>query len=142
MEPNSHDALLRRRDEGTLTWRGPALMLFARAACAVVAQALVAIIFALRSSPSPWHDAEPWLPVYGTLIDAGCLAALWLLGRREGIGLSDLAGLKRARLGRDALLALAIVPASLAFIFGGSYLAGLLVYGTVTPPRFLGGLPL
>ena len=82
MEPNSHAALVRRR-EVTLTWRGPALMLFARAAFAVGAQALVAAIFALRSSPTPWHNAEPWLPVYGTLIDAGCLALLWRLTRRE-----------------------------------------------------------
>jgi uncharacterized protein len=42
----------------------------------VGAQALVAAVFARRASPNPWHDAEPWLPVYGTLIDAGCLALL------------------------------------------------------------------
>src|SRR4051812_31526091 len=79
MDGNSHVALIRRRDAGTLTWRGLALMLFARAACAVAAQALVAAVFALRSSPTPWRDSEPWLPVYGTLIDAGCLALLWRL---------------------------------------------------------------
>ena len=97
----------------TLTWRGPALMLFARSACAVGAQALVAAIFALRSSPTPWHDSEPWLPVYGTLIDAGCLALLWQLTRREGIGLFDLVGFERARLGRDVLLGFALIPVSL-----------------------------
>src|SRR5918998_509937 len=79
MDPNSHEALLRRREAGTLTWRGPALMLFARAAFAVGAHAVVAAVLALRASPTPWHDAEPWLPVYGTLIDAGCLALLWWL---------------------------------------------------------------
>jgi len=100
MDPNSCEALLRRLHAGTLTWRGPALMLFARAACAVGAQALVAAVFALRSSPTPWHDAEPWLPVYGTLIDAGCLALLWRLTRREGIGLLDLVGFERTRLVR------------------------------------------
>ena len=84
-----------------LTWRGPALMLFARAACAVGAQALVAAVFPLRASPTPWHDAEPWLPVYGTLIDAGCLALLWRLTRREGIRLFDLVGFERTRLVRD-----------------------------------------
>jgi hypothetical protein len=67
MDPNSHEALHRRREAATLTWRGPALMLFARTACAVVAQAVVAAVFALRASPTPWRDAEPWLPVYGTL---------------------------------------------------------------------------
>jgi membrane protease YdiL (CAAX protease family) len=142
MEPNSHDALVRRRDAGRLTWRGPALMLFARAAFAVVAQALVAAIFALRSSPTPWRDAEPWLPVYGTLIDAGCLSLLWWLTRREGIRLFDLVGFDRTRLGRDIALGLALIPPSLAFILGGVYAAGWLVYGKLTQPYFYGRLPL
>lgn len=142
MDPNSSEALLRRLDAGTLTWRGPALMLFARAACAVGAQALVAAVFALRSSPTPWHDAEPWLPVYGTLIDAGCLALLWRLTRREGIRLFDLVGFKRTRLVRDVLLGLVLVPASLVFILGGTYATGLLLYGTLTPPFLFGPLPL
>ena len=132
MNPNSSEALSRRAAEGTLTWRGPALMLFARAACAVGAQALVAAVFALRSSPTPWHDAEPWLPVYGTLIDAGCLAPLWRLTRREGIRLFDLVGFERAHLVRDALLGFALIPTSLVFILGGVYAAGWLLYGTLT----------
>src|ERR671933_94584 len=139
---NSHEALLRRREAGTLTWRGPALMLFARAAFAVGAQAIVAAVFALRASPAPWHDAEPWLPVYGTLIDAGCLALMWWLTRREGIRLLDLVGFERARLARDALLGLAIIPAALVFILGGVYAAGWLLYGTLTPPLLFGSLPL
>jgi hypothetical protein len=142
MDANSHEALVRRRQSGTLTWRGPALMLFARAAFAVGAQAVVAAVFALRASPTPWHDAEPWLPVYGTLIDAGCLALLWRLTRREGIGLFDLVGFERARLVRDALLGLVLIPVSLVFIFGGTYAAGWIVYGTFRPPYLLGGLPL
>ncbi len=142
MAPNSHEALLQRREAATLTWRGPALMLFARTACAVGAQAVVAAVFALRASPTPWHDAEPWLPVYGTLIDAGCLALLWRLTRREGIGLFDLVGFERARLVRDALLGFALIPVSLIFILGGVYAAGWIVYGTLTPPYLFGGLPL
>jgi uncharacterized protein len=142
MDPNSREALLRRRDAGTLAWRGPALMLFARSACAVGAQALVAAVFALRSSPTPWHDAEPWLPVYGTLIDAGCLVLLWRLTRREGIRLFDLVGFDRIRLGRDVLLGLALIPACLVFILGGIYATGWLLYGTLTPPYLFGSLPL
>src|SRR5215208_5756942 len=101
MDPNSHEALLRRREAGTLKWRGPALMLFARTAFGVGAQAIVAAVFVLRASPAPWHDAEPWLPVYGTLIDAGCLTLLWRLRRREGIRRFDLVGVERTRLARD-----------------------------------------
>jgi hypothetical protein len=142
MDTNSHEALLRRREAGTLTWRGPALMLFARAACAVGVQAVVAAVFALRASPTPWHDAEPWLPVYGTLIDAGCLALLWRLTRREGIRLFDLIGFERARLGRDILLGLVLIPPSLVFILGGNSAAGWVLYGTLTPAYLFGPLPL
>jgi membrane protease YdiL (CAAX protease family) len=108
----------------------------------VAAQAVVAAVFALRGSPTPWHDAEPWLPVYGTLIDAGCLALLWRLTRREGIGLFELVGFERARLVRDTLLGFALIPVSLVFILGGVYAAGWLVYGTLTPPYLFGRLPL
>ncbi len=142
MGRNSREALLRRLDEAALRWRGPLLMLFARSACALGAQALVAGVFALRSSPTPWRAAEPWLPVYGTLIDAGCLALLWRLTRLEGIRLFDLVGWERARLGRDVLLGFAIVPAYLTFILGGVYAAGWVVYGTLTPPYLYGTLPL
>jgi hypothetical protein len=141
MDLNSHEALLRRREAATLTWRGPLLMLFARTACAVGAQAVVAAVFALRASRTPWHDAEPWLPVYGTLIDTGCLALLWRLTRREGIGLFDLLGFARTRLVRDTLLGVALIPVSLVFILGGVYAAGWLVYGTLTPPYLYGRLP-
>jgi hypothetical protein len=127
---------------GTLTWRGPALMLFARAGFALGAQAGVAAVFALQGSPTPWRDAEPWLPVYGTLIDAGCLALLWRLTRHEGIGLFDLVGFERARLVRDVLLGVALIPVSLVFILAGTYAAGWIVYGSPAPPYFLGDLPL
>ncbi|HEX6050347.1 MAG TPA: CPBP family glutamic-type intramembrane protease [Gemmatimonadaceae bacterium] len=142
MDPNSHEALLQRRDAGTLTWHGPALMLLARTAFAVGAQAVVAALFALRGSETPWRDSEPWLPVYGTLIDAGCLALLWRLTRSEGIRLFDLTGFARSRLARDVLLGLGLIPIALVLIFGGSYAAGWLVYGTVSPPLLLGNLPL
>jgi hypothetical protein len=118
-EKNSHEANLRRAEAGALTWRGPALMLLARAALAVVAQGVFAAGFALKGSSSPWHDAEGWLPVYGTLIDAGCLTLLWALTRREGIRLFDLVGFQRSRLARDVLLGLVLIPASLVFILSG-----------------------
>lgn len=135
-------ALVRRENTGALTWRAPLLMLVARSAFAVVAQALVAVIFGLRSSPAPWHDAEPWMPVYGTLIDVGCLTLVWQSTRREGIGLRDVIGFDRSRLGRDLLLGLALIPVGLALILGGIYATGWLVYGTRTPPYLFGQVPL
>ncbi len=112
-------ALVRREHTGALTWSGPVLMLGARSAVAVAAQALVTVIFALRSSPTPWHDVEPWMPVYGTFIDVGCLTVLWQLTRREGIGLRDLIGFDRSRLGGDLLLGIGLIPVGLALILGG-----------------------
>src|SRR5690242_140443 len=101
--------LQRQPRSGVVTWRGPALMLFARTTLAVGAQGVVAVVFVLRGSSMPWHDAEPWLPVYGTLIDIGCLALLWRLTRREGVGLFDLVGFQWTRLGRDVLFGLALI---------------------------------
>jgi membrane protease YdiL (CAAX protease family) len=140
--PNSFEALTRRRDAGSLTWRGPALVLFARAAFAVVAQGIFAAVFALRGSAGPWRDAEPWLPVYGTLVDGGCLALLWWSTRSEGMRVSELIGFERKRLGRDVLLGIALIPVSLVLIIGGNYAASWLVYGTLTPAYLFGPLPL
>jgi hypothetical protein len=117
-------------------------MLFARSVCAVGAQALVATLFAARQSPSPWLDAAPWLPVYGTLIDTGCLALLWRLTRQEGIGLFELVGFERTRLASDVLLGFALIPVSLVFILGGNHAAGWLLYGTLAPPYLFEPLPL
>ena len=142
MDANSHEALLQRRAAERLTWRGPAMMLFARAAIAVVAQGLTAAIFVLRSSSTPWHDTEPWLPVYGTLIDAGCLAFLWRLTKQEGIRLMDLFGYDRTRVTRDILIGIAIVPASIAIIYAGTYAGGWVVYGSPAEPFYFGTLPL
>jgi len=80
--------------------------------------------------------------VYGTLIDAGCLALLWRLTSSEGIRLFDLVGFERAHLSRDMLLGVALIPVGLVFIFGGVYAAGWLVYGTLTQPYAFRGLPL
>jgi hypothetical protein len=138
---NSREALSRRVESGTLAWRDPALMLFARSFFAVAAQALVAGIFALRSSAAPWHDAEPWFPVYGTLIDVGCLTLLWRFTRREGIRLVDLLGYERERLLRDVGLGVLLIPIYLAFILAGVYSTGWVLYGTLTPPFLFSSLP-
>lgn len=117
-------------------------MLLARPALAVVAQGLVAAVFAIRGSASPWRDAGPWLPVYGSLIDAGCLGFLWWLARREGLALGDLIGFDRRRLTRDVLLGLGLIPPSLVLILGGNSAASLLVYGTPVAPQIFAPLPL
>jgi hypothetical protein len=142
LKPNSPAEIRARNDAGAIPWSGPALMLLARSGLAVVAQALVAILLAVQGSPSPWRDAGSWLPVYGTLIDAGCLYALWRLARREGIRLIDFAALDRDRLGRDILLGLALIPVSLLLILAGNYGSSLLVFGNLDAPDVFTRLPL
>lgn len=141
-ESNSRSAIEARRVTGALIWSGPALMLLARPVFAMIAQTLVAALFWVRGSPVLWRGAEPWLPVYGTLIDAGCLCGLWWLARREGIRLPDLIGFGRRRLGRDLLLGLALIPPSLLIILGGNLGSSLLVYGNLSAPDVFVPLPL
>lgn len=117
-------------------------MLMARPLLAVAAQALVAAICALQGSAAPWREAGAWLPVYGTLVDAGCLGLLWRFTRREGIRLPDLIGFRRYRFGRDVLLGLVLIPFSLLFIFGGVAISSLLVFGSAGGPQFSEPLPL
>lgn len=138
----SHAAIAAPQASRALTWRGLVVMLFARAAFAVAAQGLVALIYARHGSATPWRDAEAWLPVYGTLVDVGCLCLLWLLMRREGNTLIDLIGFDRKRLGRDVLLGFALIPPCLIFIFGGIAISSFLIYGGVGLPQFGEPLPL
>jgi hypothetical protein len=131
---NSRATVERRRAAGRLTWAGPAAMLFARSGFAVITAALVAGLLAQQGSREPWHAAARWFPVYATLIDAGCLALLAVLMRREGGTLADLVGFDRSRLARDALNGLLLTVPSLVFILGGIAVASLVVYGTAKPP--------
>lgn len=140
--PNSRSALAVRRAAGRLGWAGVAIMLAARSVLAVAAQALVAALLAARGSADPWREAAGWLPVYGSLIDAGCILLLWLLARREGIGLVDLIGFERRRLVRDLLLGLALIPPCLVFIFAGILASSLFVYGDLSAPQIYAPLPL
>jgi len=142
VSPNARAALIERQAAGTLTWFGPAVMLFARSAFAVAAQGLVAIIYAAQGSIAPWREAGAWLPVYATLIDGGCLGMLWWLARREGIRLRDLIGFDRQRLGRDLLFGIVLIPPSLLLILAGNFASSWLVYGNLTAPDIFGHLPL
>jgi uncharacterized protein len=140
--PNSRAALLHRRAKGVLTWPGPIVMLFARPVFAVAAQGLVAGLYVARGSATPWADAAAWLPVYGTLIDLGCLCLLWWLARREGLTMLEVMSFDRKRLGRDMLLGIALIVPSLAFIAAGNLTTNLLVYGTFGMPQIFHPLPL
>src|SRR4051794_8832874 len=80
---------------------GPALMLVARPAFALLAQATVAGILRRRGRSAPWREAGGWWLADGSLVDLGCLAALGWLARREGTRLAALPGARRDMLQRD-----------------------------------------
>jgi len=140
--PNSRAAIVGRRDAGLLTWPVVVAMLLARSILAITAQGVAATIFAVQGSEAPWRDAGSWMPVYGTLIDLGCLALLYWLVRREGIRLLDLIGFDRKRLPRDLLFGLALIPPSLLLILAGNLGSSLLVYGNLAAPDIFEPLPL
>jgi membrane protease YdiL (CAAX protease family) len=117
-------------------------MLFARSIFSFLAQALVAGVYALQSSRTPWLAAARWFPVYSTLIDAGCLVVLWWLTRREGIALPELISFDRSRWRRDLVLGLGLIPVSLVFIFAGISASSRIVFGTLQPPALFQPLPL
>lgn len=103
-----------------------------------MAQALVATLYLLRGHPSAWNAAAPWWTVYGTLVDAGCLALMLKFTRAEGIRLRDLMGQLRLRWGYDLFLGIAFfLVFLLSFTFPG-FLAGKLVFGTSRPPLYPG----
>lgn len=139
---NSPPALAERRSAGTLTWQGPALLLFARSVLAVAVQGLLALVFEANGSTTPWRDAGAWLPVYGTLIDLGCLSLLWLFTKREGLTVTDLIGIRRGRLGRDLAIGLILIPPSLILIIAGNYGSSLIAFGNLNAPDVFRPLPL
>ena len=71
---------------------GPMLMLVARPAFILLAQGLTYLLFLLLDVPNAAVVIRNWWPVYGTLVDVGCLGLLFWLTRREGLRLLDLTG--------------------------------------------------
>lgn len=140
--PNSRLKLQERLQAGRITWAWPVVVVFVRLGLAVLAQAMVALVFMLRGHPTPWQAAAPWWIVYGTLIDIGCLILLARLTRREGIRLSDLISFQRQRLGRDLLLGMAFTVLFIVLALAGGMIFGPLIYGTTPAPAVMVPLPL
>lgn len=121
------------------TWAPVALLLPARLVLALVAQALVAGALASRGHAQPWAAAAEWLPLWSSLVDVGCLAALAVLARREGLGLRDL--LPRFKGRRDVWTALGYTALMLLVGGAGGTAIGFALYGA-PPPVPMSQLPL
>lgn len=145
--PNSLPQLRLRPAQGSVTWTGLLLVVMGRTVLMLIAQALFTFIFMIRGMAHPWLSAAPWWTVYGTVIDAGCLALMWKFTRTEGIRLRDLIGPIRWGYGRDVFLGIGVFAFVFPCFVAGGLLSALLVYGTSQPnpfPGILGGrvLPL
>lgn len=131
---NSPETIQPRILEGRVPRHGPMLMLFARSAFILFAQGLCYLLFLALDVQNAPVIIRNWWPVYGTLVDLGCLALLMQLTRREGIRLFDLIGFDVKRLKTEVPLGLGlfllIFPLT---IFGGGMLAQWIAFGKLNP---------
>jgi uncharacterized protein len=131
---NSLEAIQSRFTERRIPRYGPMLMLFARSAFILLAQGITFLLFRLLNVPNAAVVIRNWWPVYGTLVDIGCLGLLVFLTRREGIRLPDLVGLGKSKLKTEIPLGLGLFTVIAPItIFGGGMLAKLIAYGSLNP---------
>ena len=136
---NSQESVKARFVGGHIPRYGPILVLVARSALILIAQGFTLLLFFLFNVPDPMVTIRNWWPVYGTLVDLGCLAILYYLTKREGIRLYDLVGIVKGKIMKDILLGIGlfilIFPVT---IFVGGALGQLIVYGELNPifPEF------
>jgi membrane protease YdiL (CAAX protease family) len=72
--------------------------------------------------------------VYGTLVDVICLVSLYFLLQPESIRIIDLVSFDRFKIKNDLIIGLGIILVIFPLtIFIGSVIAGLSVYGSLTP---------
>lgn len=130
----SPNAIQTRLAEGRIPRYGPLLMLVARSAFILLAQGLAFLLLRGFDVPNPTVEIRNWWPVYGTLVDLGCLGLLLWLTRREGIRLLDLIGIVKSKLLTDIPRGLGLFVLIFPItIFGGGMLARLIAYGDLNP---------
>ncbi|MGC1422688.1 MAG: CPBP family glutamic-type intramembrane protease [Terracidiphilus sp.] len=132
VEPNAQSAIEARVARGCIPWAAPLIVMVARPLLMIVAQGLTALILAGLHRPDAWHEAGHWWTIYGTLVDIGCLAAMFWFTRREGIRLRDLFGPVRLRYGKDIFLGLGYFALVFPLFLIGGMAFHKLLYGAST----------
>jgi hypothetical protein len=134
-EPNAQASIESRAATGHIPWAGPFIVMLARPLLMIGSQGLVALILAGMHRADPWHAAGYWWTVYGTLVDIGCLAAMFWFTRREGIRMRDLLGPLRLGFGKDIFLGLGyfllVFP---LFLIGGIVFHKMLYGSSIADP--------
>jgi hypothetical protein len=132
--PNSFEAIQFRLAQRCIPRWGPLLVLFSRSAFILLAQGLTLLILLQAKIPHASVVIRNWWPVYGTVVDIGCLGIMYWLTKREGIHLLDLVGLVKSKLKKEIPLGLGLFAVIFPVtMFGGGALAQLIVYGTLSP---------
>jgi membrane protease YdiL (CAAX protease family) len=131
---NSQEAVQYRLEQGLIPPYAPLLVIASRSVFILLAQGLVYLLFLQLKVPNASVTIRNWWPVYGTLVDFGCLGLLYYFTKREGIRLLDLVDVVKSKLKKEIPLGIGlfIVIFPIAMIGGGA-LAQLLVYGTLNP---------
>ncbi|MGA8739569.1 MAG: CPBP family glutamic-type intramembrane protease [Terracidiphilus sp.] len=138
-EPNAQAAIEARAATGRIPWAGSIIVMLARPLLLIVAQGITALILATMNRPDAWHEAGHWWTVYGTLVDLGCLSAMFWFTRREGLRMRDLLGPVRLCHGKDIFVGFGyFVLVFPLFLIGGAVFHKLL-YGAnaVDPGAYL-----
>lgn len=139
---NSKENLVQRIEQKTLKLWWVLLILPLRISLAFGVQGLISLIFLARNDSTPWQSAGEWWIVYGTIIDLGCLFAIFLATRKEGIKLWDLFSFDKSKLKKDLLLGLLFYAIAAAVSFGAIVAMGFIVYGVFPAPTSITRLPL
>jgi len=139
IQVNARSQIKERAAAGRIPWTGPLLLVAARSVLWLTLQCLLALVFLALRRPHPMQAAGQWWPIYANLGDLGCLLGMRYFTRKEGIRLRDLIGPIRMRWGRDLFLGLGLLILAFPCAMFGSYLAQILVYGSLarTPVEFI-----
>ena len=131
---NSPSAIASQYAQFRRAWWPVLLFLPGRLVFALVAQAIAAGVFALQGSLTAWSDAAAWWPVYSTITDVLCLAALVFLTRRESMTVVDLFGVPSLK---AAVRQLAWIPPYMLAVLPTVAVASLVTqafYASPVPP--------
>lgn len=127
---NSQQAVEARLAEGRIPRYGPLLVLVSRSAFILLAQGITLLLFFLLNVPNATVVIRNWWPVYGTLVDVGCLAVLYYLTKRENIRLLDLIGIVKRKLKTEIPLGVGLFVLIFPItMIGGGTLGQFIAYG-------------
>jgi len=121
-------------------WKWPLMLVFSRLFFALVVQALVAVLF-FGASTAPYQAAGEWWPVYGTLIDVGCLILVMRQIQKEGLGFLDLLNFDASHFWRDALVGFGYILWVFPLAMIGVISCSILIFGSPQPPSIYHPLP-